>query len=132
MGKTGNTSGLHLHFEIRTRQNKYDVTMDPAIYMKIPNKVGIYNSRNYEVNLINYEVGSTVYLECKFTGATNGNTSLIQVKDMQFWVYNSGLSKDKTKLRAIVCYEEDTRIMIDIDSLLDRNRQFWVNKSEVL
>ena len=61
-----------------------------------------------------------------------GNTSLIQLKDKQFWVYNSGLNKDKTKIRAVVCYEEKYKIMVEIDSLTDENRQFWVEKSEVL
>lgn len=132
MGKTGNCTGVHLHFEIRKHTNVYNQTIDPSFYMQVPNKNGVYNSRNYEITLKSYEVGSTVYLPCKFTGAVQGNTSLIQINDSQMWVYTSGLSKDKSKIRAIVCYEDVTKIMIEIDSLLDSNKQFWVNKYEVI
>ena len=50
MGSTGNSTGKHLHFEIRNASNKYADTIDPADYMKIPNKVGSYNSANYQIS----------------------------------------------------------------------------------
>lgn len=49
MGDTGNTTGKHLHFEIRNSSNKYADTINPADYMGIPNKVGIYNTDNYPI-----------------------------------------------------------------------------------
>ena len=49
MGNTGNTTGKHLHFEIRNSSNKYADTINPADYMGIPNKVGSYNSANYQI-----------------------------------------------------------------------------------
>lgn len=49
MGNTGNSTGKHLHFEIRNSSNKYADTINPADYMGIPNKVGIYNTDNYQI-----------------------------------------------------------------------------------
>ena len=49
MGSTGNSSGKHLHFEIRNSSNKYADTISPAGYMGIPNTVGSYNTSNYQI-----------------------------------------------------------------------------------
>ena len=49
MGATGNATGKHLHFEIRNASNKYADNSNPADYMGIPNKVGSYNTSNYQI-----------------------------------------------------------------------------------
>jgi murein DD-endopeptidase MepM/ murein hydrolase activator NlpD len=46
MGATGNVTGLHLHYELRRQK----VSIDPAAWLGIPNRVGSYHSKNYEVS----------------------------------------------------------------------------------
>jgi hypothetical protein len=46
MGATGNVSGLHLHYELR----RGSVVLNPAEWLGIPNRVGNYQSSDYEVS----------------------------------------------------------------------------------
>lgn len=50
MGSTGNVTGKHLHYEIRKASNKYVDNINPATYMGIPNKVGSYNTNDYQLD----------------------------------------------------------------------------------
>lgn len=45
MGSTGNSTGVHLHFQI----NRGGVAIDPTAWLMIPNKKGAYNSSDFEV-----------------------------------------------------------------------------------
>lgn len=47
MGKTGNATGVHLHYEVHDSSN---ADQDPSIYLGIPNKKGTYNSADYDLN----------------------------------------------------------------------------------
>lgn len=51
MGSTGNSTGKHLHFEIRKSTNKYGDDINPCVWLGIENKVqsGL-NSNNYQIN----------------------------------------------------------------------------------
>jgi len=51
MGSTGNSTGPHTHVEIREYSNDGTLLkiINPAVYMGIENKVGIYDSANYRI-----------------------------------------------------------------------------------
>lgn len=52
MGDTGNTTGKHLHYEIRNASNKYGDDQNPADYMGIPNKVCVLESKDFQLKEI--------------------------------------------------------------------------------
>lgn len=58
MGNTGRSSGTHLHIEIRTANDRYGEVENIADYLGIPNKIGTYNSSDFQINKpnIKYEV----------------------------------------------------------------------------
>ena len=64
MGSTGNSTGKHTHVEIREFKNGVAVRkLNASDYMGIPNKVGEYNSANYEIESsnINKEVNQKIF-----------------------------------------------------------------------
>lgn len=61
MGRTGNVTGKHLHYEIRKQKGNLVESnlVNPADYCGIPNEVGAYDSKDYtikEIPTIRYEV----------------------------------------------------------------------------
>lgn len=144
MGSTGNSTGVHLHFEIRLACNKYDKTSNPAAYMGIPNKVDYYNSINYQINNKKTQVSGLVWLSCKDTHARNAgaHASLIEIDSdipftgtatKQIWVFDSTLSPDKTKVRGTVAHDAGDRFLVELDVLEESayDKQVWISKAAV-
>lgn len=51
MGATGNVTGLHLHYELRQGAN----VLNPVEWLGIPNQVGSYHSKDFEVKEMAYK-----------------------------------------------------------------------------
>jgi hypothetical protein len=49
MGTTGNSTGVHLHYQIEI-SNTDRTVLDPTKWLGIPNKVGTYNSEDYHID----------------------------------------------------------------------------------
>ena len=114
MGSTGNSTGKHLHFEIRNSSNKYADTLDPADYMGIPNKLGNYNSSNYQItNQVNTQTTTQLPIlktlarntNLRNNPTTQGSTATLYLKNTTLYVLESsvknadGYTWDKVKIR---------------------------------
>ena len=144
MGSTGNTTGVHLHFEIRLSCNKYDKTSNPAAYMGIPNKVGLYDSDNYKIDKKETKISNVVWIPCKDTGRRNSqpDAALIEIEsdkpfvgtcNKQIWVYESSLSKNCTKVKGIIAHDSGDRFIVELDVLEESvfDKQVWISKGSV-
>lgn len=60
MGSTGNSTGAHLHFQIE-KSNKDRTVLNPTNWLGIPNKVGKYDSADYQIK----EVEKVAYKDQK-------------------------------------------------------------------
>lgn len=106
MGSTGNSTGKHLHFEIRNASNKYADTVNPADYMGIPNKVGSYNSANYKINNFTNELKTLARdTNLRDKPTTQGSTKTLYLKNTTLYVLEPACAKangytwDKVKIR---------------------------------
>lgn len=91
MGNTGNSSGAHLHIEMRTSSDIYGIVLNIANYMGIPNALGNYNSKNYQLDQSKYKVGERVLFDIPilFTGSYEGDKMLVDSNGYQFWIHKS-------------------------------------------
>lgn len=129
MGKTGNATGIHLHWEIRKECNCYGKVENPALYAGIPNKVGTFFSSDYKVE--KYKNGDIIKIRALNTNAKKDDKILVEIsyyERFQVWVDKSDFLEDMNELKVIVCAVSNNHILVEIKG----QKQFWIDESDVI
>lgn len=131
MGATGNVTGVHLHYEIRTSADRYGQQYNPAEYMGIPNEVNDnLDSNNYQIkeNESKYVAGQSVEIQVPVQVAfTQGEKSIVDDGERQFWVNNSVIKDNKIIARATIAFAQDNSYIVEVFS-----DQFWVDEKNIV
>lgn len=108
MGSTGNATGSHTHVEIRRFENGRAVKkLNPATYMGIPNKIGNYNSANYQMKKGQKQELRTLARNTNLRNAptTQGTTATLYLANTTLYVLEAEIANadgyvwDKVKIR---------------------------------
>lgn len=113
MGSTGNSTGTHLHFEIRKECNCYGKVENPADYMGIPNKVGSYDTANYQIKNENVSSNNTApefktlarNTNLRDKPTTQGSNAVLYLTNTTLYVLEKSVAKadgftwDKVRIR---------------------------------
>ena len=133
MGSTGNSTGIHLHYEIRKQKGNLVESnlVNPAEYCGIPNEKGTYDSANYQISeeiKSKYSVGQDVEINVPVKIAfTQGDKSIVDDGKNQFWIHNSVIKDNMIIARAIIAFAQGTSYIVQVF-----DDQFWVEEENIV
>lgn len=134
MGNTGNSTGPHLHIEMRTSNDKYGEVEDIATYMGIPNALGTYDSVNYPLNEKKYNNGDIIEIDTPFafTGAMENNKYMHDTEVEPKWVSLETHQEEKAGrliARATFLFEEGDNAGVQVfDDQFKIKKKYIVKK----